>query len=689
MRGEVVERLLRADNGRLIRQLAGGARVRVMSFADVVRLRRAIAVEQFTESNTPPGSVDDDSAAERNADPVPPLTPAGRVTDLSRAVRESLRSLSGHPIAGVVLLTDGQHTEGDDPLRAAKLAHETGVPLFPVGIGDPAKPRNLKIAELWAPESVFREDPFTIAAVIANEGFDEVTVQVELLRRMAGADAEEGAERVIDSKTIELDGSPTQQVNFQFRPDLAGEQLISVRVAPMREELLDQDNARSVSVQVLSDQARVLLLAGGPSWEYRMVSTLLERDRTTDLSCWLQTLDPQMRQEGNTVIDALPRSVEALFDYDVVLLFDPDPAQLQGDWIALLERFVGEHAGGLLWLSGPQHTARFFTYDQTRELAHLLPVEIGGLPDVESLVMTHTRAWPLRLSATGADHPMLRLHDDPQVNRSMWEALPGIFWSFASDGTKPGAQVLIEHTDPRLAPGGQGRPLLVVGQYGPGRVAFMGFSGTWRWRKLGEHYFDQFWIRTVRYLMEGRRLGTQKRGLIATDREVYPLGEPMRITARLYDASFNPMQGDSVAATLSQGSETQPIELRAVTNQPGRYEAVVMTRRLGLNEISITLAGGAGVPVRLTRQVNVELPKVEFSDARLNRSLLEEMATRSGGRYFSVDQLDELPGAVGRRPQTLILPGRPIELWDNPMLILVLVGLLSIEWAVRKAFRLM
>ena len=95
------------------------------------------------------------------------------------------------------------------------------------------------------------------------------------------------------------------------------------------DELAEDDNQlASAVVKVLSrERVRVLLVAGAPTWEYRLVQKLLSRDKTITVSCWLQTLDEERAQEGTRPITRLPITKEELFYYDVMMLFDPNPQE--------------------------------------------------------------------------------------------------------------------------------------------------------------------------------------------------------------------------------------------------------------------------------------------------------------------------------------------------------------------------
>src|SRR4029078_10599489 len=98
-------------------------------------------------------------------------------TDLAAANRQSLASDSP---AAIVLFTDGQHTGKDAPRKAAREANGRGVPLFIVGVGDPSRPRNLKLANLYVRPQVWQQEPFEIDAIVAGEGHSGGAVRLGL-----------------------------------------------------------------------------------------------------------------------------------------------------------------------------------------------------------------------------------------------------------------------------------------------------------------------------------------------------------------------------------------------------------------------------------------------------------------------------------------------------------------------------
>jgi hypothetical protein len=629
------------------------------------------------------------------ASPLPPLVAEGRSSDLWNAVRQSLAADSP---AAVVLVTDGQHTGKDDPREAAREAKDRGVPVLIVGVGDPSRPRNLKLANLYVRPQVWQEEPFEIDAIVSAQGVEAGDVRVELIEQRVGDnDQAISGGTVVQSLSLPVpDGGGRLRAQFSHTPKEAGRFIYSVRVEPIADELDDSDNQlASAVVKVLSrERIRVLLVAGAPTWDYRLAQKLLSRDKTVILSCWLQTLDEERAQEGTRPITHLPISREELFYYDVILLLDPSPQEFDRPWIELLKQFVGEHSGGLLFMAGPKNSGRLLTGSRTAEFSKILPVSFGdvGALEVAALLSTNQRAWPLKVVPANADHPVMRFYPEREETLRRWETLPGIFWSFPSKDAKPTAQVLVEHGDPTLRSVEGSRPLMVAGRYGSGHTLYLGFSGTWRWRKAGRQaeFFDKFWIQAIRYLVEGRSLEGRRRGYLQTDRDRYEIGDRITVTARLQDAAYNPLVVPKVDATLAiAGESSDTVPLLPVANQPGGYQATLTARRTGVHTVRIALPASDAEGGAIETPFTVELPSVETNQVWLNKPLLMDLASLSGGKYFDVNEFDELAAAVPDKTQTVEIRSQPQPVWDVRGMLVALVGLLCTEWLLRKRFKLL
>jgi hypothetical protein len=591
----------------------------------------------------------------------------------------------------------------DDIIELASqkgVPEEDRVPIFTVGIGDPNKPRNLSIAELYADPQVFPEEPFEVKAVVRGQDIGDRPVRVDLIQMTLGENGQPTSEpKVVDSRAdAVIPESGKLDLTFKVLAGQPGLYGYTVRVEKIENESNPDDNEPKspMPVKVLENKAKVLLIAGAPTWEYRMVQRLLTREKSVELYCWLQTLDENRAQEGNAEpLTKLPTEKKDLFAYDVIMMFDPDPIEFDENWIELMRQFVGDHAGGLLYMAGPKFSGRFLGSPRTAKVKDILPVRLGdvGAMEVQNLLASNTRAWPLAIVDANVDMPIMRFESDPIDSMNRWKSLPGIYWSFPSEGPKPAARVLIEHSDPTLRRLSGSRPLLVTGQYGSGRTVYLGFNGTWRWRKVGHNaeFFKRFWVQSTRYLIEGRSLEGRRRGYVEADKARYQLGDKVTIVARdLKDDNFNLYEVNEMQAVIqADGEDPKNIVLQKVPNQQGVYQTTITPQSTGRHSISVVVPASAGAPPKIETSFAVTLPTVETNEVALNRPLLVDIAEASGGKYFDIDQLGQVPAKVPERIRENEIQKPPRMLWDTSLVLGLLLVLLSVEWGMRKAFKLL
>ena len=700
-RADLVHLLLTGNGGAFLDRLAERNRVKVFSFD---------AFPRHTETLIRPGLMlaagDTESDAtttqpQRPATSLEPIEPTGPVTNIGRAVREAIEAAGSAPVAGVIVLSDGAFNQGEPVDVVGEFARARQIPIHVVGVGDTSEPLNVRIAELIVPSTVFIRDPFVVTAHVSGEGLTNVRVPVELLRV---TDDGAGPGEVIQTQYADLstDGQMVS-VTFRHAENRAGTLNLAVRVAPQRGEILTDDNQRTRTVRILDAKLKVLLVAGGPSWEYRYVTRLLERDAAFDVSCWLQSADVDAVRDGNTIIDRLPTERAELFKYDVILLLDPNSRQLDETWCENVATLVGDHFGGLVVAAGRKFTPRFMREPHTQPIVELLPIIYDPQAEIEINNLGHwqPRGWSISIPDEARDHPVLMQTTDPAVNASVWSRLGEVYWHYPVKRHKPLASVLMRHTNPLMrerTPSGEqaGQVLLACQRFGKGRSAFLAFDSTWRWRRYGETYFNRFWVQLLRYVTEGKLTGEQKRGLILTERERYRMGEAVTVKARLLDARYMPILQDEFRAELTETAAAgegprslPPVVLKANPADPGWYQGRFIAQRVGTYEVAVELTGERGEPVRIRRTVQVTRPQIELAHPQRDGAALERLAQATGGQYVELDEAGRIPDLIEDRHLETVSAGTPIALWDSHWTLVFLVGLLCLEWALRKRWRML
>ena len=260
-------------------------------------------------------------------------------TRLGDAVLYALRELPGPAPAAIVVFSDGVSTGGRPLREAAQIAEGLRVPLFTVAIGREHPPADIGLEDLLVEDIVLPGDRLQVAASLRATGYAGQSAQVTL--RQTGRDL------ILAQTTMELpaDGT-TQMVRLAMRPEEPGKLELELAVECMPGEVNLENNVLRRSVEVRDDKVRVLLVQSIPSYEYRALKSLLERDPVVELSVVLQEADVDFAQVDQAALRTFPASAAGLYQYDVVLWGDVDPDALPRAVGPLLEQFVVQHGGG-------------------------------------------------------------------------------------------------------------------------------------------------------------------------------------------------------------------------------------------------------------------------------------------------------------------------------------------------------
>ena len=630
-------------------------------------------------------------------------------TNIWQALKVSLED--SNRVSAIVLLSEGQHNGEENPVELAEKAASLGIPIFTVGIGDPNPPRNLKISEVYVRNKAYPNEPFEVESVLqtSRRNATGLPPQVSVTLNEQRINPTSGAlenPRVVKVRQIEVpeDGGRVR-VDFDHVNNNPGKYVYTVAVEEMENETNLEDNQLTSSqLEVVDEKVKVLLVAGLPSWDYQQVNRLLLRDQTISLTCWLQSMDQSRPQEGNEPISQLPRNMEELGKYNVVIMMDPNPAEFDASWTQLLKDFCKYKAGGVLFMAGPQYSGEFLTLNRLEGFRDLLPVKFGDNEFIDSTQAIASAAGDdsgtMLVVNHNLDHPVMSFKANPQESSEIWNLMPGISWSFPSQSAKPTARVLIERGDQISADGNQ--PLLVSGRYGAGSVLFFGFQGTWKWRPLGlqAQYFDRFWIQVVRFLIETRSLQGSRRGFLDREKSEYELGQRVTLVARVLDTQFQPSIEPMLEAIVSSDDGlTERVELKLLPQQQGRYEGSFEARRPGNYEATIDLGQSfesENPDEKLIDPVTfrVVTPSAETGSYWLNQPLMAEIAEKSGGKYLPLDQIESLPELLPTKIERAEFNSPPKPLWDASQFLrwfvfLLPAILLSAEWILRKYYKLL
>jgi hypothetical protein len=170
-------------------------------------------------------------------------------------------------------------------------------------------------------------------------------------------------------------------------------------------------------------------------------------------------------------------------------------------------------------------------------------------------------------------------------------------------------------------------------------------------------------------------------------RKVYDDERRVVVSAELHNERFEPINDATVDLTLTSDEG-------ATTKQPmvpsgqgdGRYTATVQADSPGLYRLTMNAKAGSKDVGTLQTHIRRNDGVVEHFGTQQNRPLLQRIADSTGGRYWRLDQLDDIPDAM-RYSKAGIVERQTLDLWNLPALFLLLLALKAAEWLLRLRWK--
>ena len=425
--------------------------------------------------------------------------------------------------------------------------------------------------------------------------------------------------------------------------------------------------------------------------DYQFVRNMLYRHSAIQTDVWLQTADAAgaVSQEANKILTSFPESKEELFDYDVIVGFDPDWNRLSPEQINLVSEWVFAQAGGLVVVAGDVYSASVASDARLEKIRELYPVVLNRFVGDAGGSRTVIQSWPFEFTREGREAGFLQITDEQVSSAEVWKEFQGVYSAYPTSGAKAGATVYAYFSDPRTQ-SASGLPVLLASQYyGAGRVIYLGSPEMWRMRSIDEVYYDRFWTKSIREAGQARLKRGNNRGTLLLERNQFVLGQTVRVRAQLTDPQFDPLVADSVLAEIFDPDGRPmipPVRLQRDSNRAGQFVGSFRVSSPGVWRIDIPIPQSGD---QLSEKIDVILPNLETDNARQNAQLLRLIAEDTGGAYFPLDEAAaEVPKRLPNRGEEFQIDQQLKTLWDREWLMYLLIGLLSVEWLTRKLLKL-
>jgi uncharacterized membrane protein len=620
------------------------------------------------------------SAAERLASTAD-LTFQGTSTRLADAVDRAREELSGLPLAGLVVVSDGADNAEVTLDQSIASLKASGIPVFAVGVGKDRLAHDVQVTRAETPRQALKGSSLVVDVVVTQTGYAGQKVPLVV----------EDAGRVVSTQDITLPANgESSTIKVHFKVAEVGARVFRFRIPPQPGEDVSQNNQRDTLIDVYNRREKLLYLEGEPRPEAKFILQATKEDDNLQVSLLQRTAeatanapDKYLRLDVDgpeELQNGFPETREELFTYRGIILGSVEAAAFTPEQQRMLEAFVNVRGGGLLvlggdrsfseggWAGTPLSDALPVTLDATRRKPVYPPYELAVRP-----------------TRTGQSHPATQITDREEDAAAKWRDLPPLTAvnTVPLADLKPGGNALLTGVDDK----GHEQIVLAYQRYGRGKTLVLPVQDTWLWRMhakmdVNDKTHHVFWQRLARWLVDG----VPDRVMVTPTPDHVQSGEPVTLTADVRDPEYRGVNDGHITAHVTSASgRTENVPLDWTVENDGEYRGRFTPSEDGL--VSVTVDGTAkdGRDVgKGAATFRVAPSDAEYFDAAMRAPLLRRLAEDTGGRFFRAADTGGLVDAISYSGKGVTVIEEK-ELWDMPVLLMLLLALMGAEWLYRRA----
>ncbi|HMF65869.1 MAG TPA: hypothetical protein VK608_17405 [Edaphobacter sp.] len=601
------------------------------------------------------------------------IEPIEAATHIGDGLKQLATETSDLPIGAVLLLTDGgQNTVGGNSgigLDALQALRNRRLPVHTVGFGSLEQAHDVELENVSVSASAVANARLTATISFRQHGYAD---QKAMLTVRDG-------DKALATREVTLAANGVIQTEpLFFSAGAAGAKRLQFGIEPLAGEENLKNNAMTRPVFVSDAKRRILFIEGEPRWEFKFIRRAEEDDPTVQIVSMLRTSENKIYRQGISdpaeLANGFPVRPEDLFGYAGIIIGSIDAGYFTPLQQELLREYVDRRGGGVLFLGGRSSLGDggWGASSMNELLPTFLPA--GGNS-------FHRNTATVELTAEGMDSPITRLLDDPAKNAERWKKLTYLADYQDAGSPKPGATVLAQ-----LNVRHRKLPLLITQSYGHGRTAIMATGGTWRWQMseaLGDPSHDLFWQQLLRWLV------ADSPGPVTASMPARTLMDEGRVqfTAQVRNQQFQPAGDAHVTAHIVGPEGTNALlDFAPSQDTPGLYQAEWTAEKQGAYLAEVTAESASNKPQELGRDVLTfqrEDGLAENFHTEQNQLLLKQLASQTGGHFWESSKLKDLPRDISYSEAGISVRSTK-ELWDMPIVFLLLLGLPTTEWLLRR-----
>jgi uncharacterized membrane protein len=587
-------------------------------------------------------------------------------------LKSAREELGGLPLAGMVLVSDGADNGAGEHADALLALRARRVPVHAIGVGSERFQRDVAVERVAAPTRVLANGSFYVEAELRARGIDGEKVSL-----IVEADG-----RILTTEDVTIDkGNDVTRARLRVPPVDAGNHRLTVRVRELENEKVTENNAWQGVLQVRKGPDRILYVEGEPRSEFAFLRRAAAGDSGLQVVGLMRSAERKYLRLGVRdsleLVSGFPNTREELFGFRGVILGSIEASFFTGDQLRMLADFVGQRGGALLALGGRSALGEG-DYAGTA-LAEVLPVSLTRVNADPNAPATEVTVRP---TAAGLAHAALQLRATSAASRARWDSLPPLTSVNRIGPLRAGATLLLAG---RPAGGGSDVPVLAVQRYGRGASAVLAVQDSWLWKMhadiaVEDDTFQTFWRQLLRWMVDGV---PDRVEVTASPAHVAP-GERVTLRAHVTNETFIDVNDANVVATVTApGGRTRDVPLEWALGSDGTYTAAFDADTAGMYEVRVVSRSAKDTIESAPAAFVADEGGADLARAELGSGLLKRIASETGGQYHALSDAGRLADDV-IYTEAGVTVREARDLWDMPVVFLLLAALLGAEWGYRR-----
>lgn len=543
-------------------------------------------------------------------------------TDLSQLLNEVDNSYSNQNVGALIIISDGIINRGN---TSTEQVSKFKFPVYSVALGDTTQKKDILLKKINHNQVVYLGNKFPAEIITHAMKLKGKSTTVSIYKD-GNKKSEQPLKIVSDNQT--------QTLNFVLEADKPGVQKYHVVIGKTDDEFNTDNNSMDFIVDVIDTRDKILILYESPHPDVAAIKESLESGQTYEV-------ETTSAFEFN----------KPLKHYSLVVLHS-----ISINNLSLMKELNNNNQPFLL----------------------INPKTNENLPGLK--ISTNYNKQNETEAIYNKSFSLFTISDEL---KNYIKEFPAIYTNFGTYNTSPGANSLIFQ---KIGMVETENPVLLFNDNSGRKTGVVAGDGIWKWklRDYADHgnhnLFNELVLKTVQYLS----VKADKSFFRLTTKKIIKENEDIEFNAEVYNQSYQLItdpdvsvvltdtSGKQFSYTMSKSGSNYYLNSGLFPTGEYTYKATVKVN----NEV-FTRNGTITVKAIVAEKINTVA----------NHSLLYQMSTQSGGKLFYKNQLSLLEKDL--ESNELIKPvtytqKQLSDLIDLKWIFFLVLGLLSIEWLIRK-----